>query len=174
MEEEIIGNFDNPKHLERLYRENKSAFKVAFNNIYPEFKDNQIAQVWYERLNFENEEILWGNKKDLFFTVVASVVAGFLAKIPAFTAIEEEFFYPRNISFIVLPLMIAFFFSLPVRTYHHSYHQNRHRDIEEVPHPCNAGCLHPCIGVCRHPCFAEFRVPAAEAHRLLPRTHVRF
>jgi len=109
MKEEIISNLDNPKQLEKLYREDKTTFKRAFNTIYLDIKDKPAAQVWNERLNFENEGISWGINNELIFTVFAALIAGFLAKIPAFTTVTNEFFYPRNIAFIVFPLMIAYY-----------------------------------------------------------------
>ena len=109
MKEEIVNNLDNPKQLEKLYREDKTTFKRAFNTIYPDIKDKQTAQVWNERLNFENEEISWGINKELIFTIVAAFIAGLLAKIPEFSTIKADYFYPRNIAYIVFPLMTAYF-----------------------------------------------------------------
>ena len=36
MREDILTHIDNPKQLEKLYRDNKLAFKSAFNLLYPE------------------------------------------------------------------------------------------------------------------------------------------
>ena len=110
MKEEIISNLNNPKQLEKLYRDDKTNFKRAFDTIYPNFKDKQTAQVWNERLNFENEELSLRFKKDLIFTIIAIFIAGILAQIPEFTTIKADYFYPRNIAFIVFPLMTAYFF----------------------------------------------------------------
>lgn len=109
MKEEIINNLDNPRQLEKLYRENKATFKREFNLIFPDIKESPTAQIWNERLNFENEEISWGKSNELTFVIVASFIAGLIAKIPEFTAIKADFFYPRNIAFIVFPLLIAYF-----------------------------------------------------------------
>ena len=105
----IKDNLVNPQKLEKLYQENKTAFKREFNIIYPEVKDNLAAQAWHERLNFESEEISWGTKGELMFVVIASVIAGILAKIPAMYAIREDLFYQRNIAFIVIPLLAGYF-----------------------------------------------------------------
>jgi len=109
MKEEILNNFDNPAELEKLYRENKLLFKKEFNSVYPEIKEHISAQIWNERLNFENEEISWGKTNELNFVIVLSLLAGFLAKIPQFTGISPEYFYPRNLSFIVFPFLILYF-----------------------------------------------------------------
>jgi hypothetical protein len=109
MKDEILANLNNPRQLEKLYRENKPAFQRAFKVLFPELKDNPLVGFWNERLNYENEEISWGTGKDLVFVLVASLLAGIIAKLPAILQIDEEFFYPRNIGFIVFPLLIAYF-----------------------------------------------------------------
>jgi len=37
---EILHNLDNPKQLEKLYREDASSFRKEFNQIYPGHQDN--------------------------------------------------------------------------------------------------------------------------------------
>lgn len=109
MREEIINNLENPRQLEKLYRDNKSAFKREFNLIFNDIQENPAAQVWNERLNFENEEISWGTNNELIFIIVAALIAGLIAKIPDLTTIKADYFYPRNIAFIVFPLLTAYF-----------------------------------------------------------------
>ncbi len=109
MKEEIISNIENPKELERLYRENKIGFEKEFNLVYPEISDKAMAKFWHERLNFGGGEISWGSRNELLFVVVASFIAGLVAKIPEFISIKEDIFYPRNISFIVFPFLAAYF-----------------------------------------------------------------
>jgi hypothetical protein len=109
MKEEILSNLDNPGQLERLYRADKTTFKRTFTALYPELKHNSLVSFWNERLNFVREEVSWGTSRDLAFVIIASLLAGLIAKLPALFAIEEEFFYPRNIGFIVFPLLTAYF-----------------------------------------------------------------
>ncbi len=106
---EIINNLDNPGQLERLYQNNKTSFKKELNKIYPDIKGSTIAQVWYERLNFENEGISWGVRNELPFVIIASFIAALIAKLPKLVTISDDFFYPRNIGFVVFPLLIAYF-----------------------------------------------------------------
>lgn len=101
MKEEIINNLDNPRQLEKLYRDNKAIFKREFNLIFPDIQESLTAHIWNERLNFDNEEISWGTSNELTFVIVASFIAGLIAKIPEFTAIKEDFFYPRNMAFLL-------------------------------------------------------------------------
>ncbi|MFD2573262.1 hypothetical protein ACFSUS_21650 [Spirosoma soli] len=109
MKAEVVNSLDNPRQLEKLYRDDKVSFKREFNSVYPTIKDNTVAQIWYERLNFENEALSWGSGRELFFVIVASFVAGLIAKLPTFFAINPEYFYPRNIGFIVFPFLMAYF-----------------------------------------------------------------
>ena len=109
MKDEIITHLNNPKELEKIYRTNKVNFKRAFSTLYPELKGNTVADFWHERLNYESDEINWGTGRELIFVIIASLAAGLIAKFPAFFSIKEDFFYPRNIGFIVFPLITVYF-----------------------------------------------------------------
>jgi hypothetical protein len=109
MKNEILTHLNDPGQLEKLYRRNKAPFKQEFSSLYPELRGNALADFWNERLNYENDEINWGTGKELLFVLVAALIAGFIAKIPAMFQIDEEFFYPRNLGFIFLPLLTAYF-----------------------------------------------------------------
>jgi hypothetical protein len=109
MKEEIRAHLNEPGQLERLYRTNKVPFKRAFNTLYPELKGNTLADYWHERLNYENDEINWGTSKELLFMLVASMIAGLIAKLPVIFHIDEDFFYTRNLGFIIFPVLSAYF-----------------------------------------------------------------
>ena len=109
MKNDILLNIDNPRQLEKLYRHNKSGFKQQFNIIYPELKENKIADFWNERLNYESEDLYWGTTRDISFVIIASILAGIIAKLPAFFHLDEEYFYQRNIGFIVFPILSLYF-----------------------------------------------------------------
>src|SRR5688572_6789493 len=109
MKDEILTHINDPRHLEKIYRSNKSNFKRAFSALYPELKGNTLADFWNERLNFETEEINWGSRREFIFLVIASMVAGLIAKLPSFLPISEEYFYPRNIGFVLFPILCGFF-----------------------------------------------------------------
>ncbi|RYZ62701.1 MAG: hypothetical protein EOO14_01445, partial [Chitinophagaceae bacterium] len=109
MKNEILAQIDNPAALEKMYRANKTAFKREFANLYPDLQGNTIANCWQERLQYESDDISWGSRKELVFVIVGALVAGLLAKLPNLTSIDPEFFYPRNIGFIVFPVLLAYF-----------------------------------------------------------------
>jgi len=109
MKDEILTHLNDPGQLERLYRADKATFKREFNALYPQVKDHTLAGYWNERLNFANDEISWGTGKELTIVLIASLLAGLIAKLPVFFSIDEELFYPRNIGFIVFPLLTSYF-----------------------------------------------------------------
>lgn len=109
MQNQILSHLQQPGELEKLYRANKSEFKRAFQAVYPQIQGRDIAEFWQERLRDKADGISWGSQKEHLWVILAILFAGFLAKIPEIFSIDEEWFYPRNISFIVLPLITAFF-----------------------------------------------------------------
>ena len=109
MKNDILLNIDNPHQLEKLYRQNKSGFKQQFSKVYPELKEHKIAEFWNERLNYPSEEVDWGTTRDITFVIIASIIAGLIAKLPAFFKLDEAFFYQRNVGFIVFPMLSLYF-----------------------------------------------------------------
>ena len=106
---EILTKIENPRELEKLYQGNKTAFKTEFNLLYPELTDNKLAEYWNERLNYESPEISWGSKNELIFVIIASLVAGVIAKLPALLNINPESFYQRNAGLIIFPILTTYF-----------------------------------------------------------------
>jgi len=109
MRDGILNHIDSPKELEKLYRDNKAVFKKEFNTIYQNIRDNKVADFWYERINYETSELSWGTGKELTFVIIASLVAGLIAKLPQLLGINEEYFYMRNVGFIIFPLLTIYF-----------------------------------------------------------------
>ena len=110
MKDSIISNINDPKELEKLYRMNPSAFRHEFNLIYPELINTQLADFWNVRLNYENNTESTGSKRgELKFVIIASLFAAIIAKIPYFFQVDENFFYMRNIGFIVFPVLTFYF-----------------------------------------------------------------
>ena len=109
MKDEILKNLEDLKNLESLYRQNKNSFKKDFLSLYPEIRNNTIAAVWYERLNYSDPAFSWGKKRDLIFIIISCLLAFVIAKIPEFTNIPKVFFYTRNIAFIFVPFLILNF-----------------------------------------------------------------
>ena len=107
--EAILASLRDPSQLEALYRRDRSTFKRTFTALYPEVEEYATAQCWKARLDHAGPGISWGGGAELAFVIIAALIAGTLAKLPQFTPLDEEFFYPRNIGFIVLPVLTAYF-----------------------------------------------------------------
>jgi len=105
----IRTHLDQPAQLEQLYRNDKNGFKQAFNSLYPDIREHIIAQYWHERLNFTGTASAWGTRQDLVFVLIAAAIAGCITKFPAIFGFNEEFFYSRNIGFIIFPPLTAYF-----------------------------------------------------------------
>lgn len=109
MRDKILLNLENPGQLEKLYQENKPGFRSAFNSLYPDFPDKTLAEFWHHRLHYDTPGISWGSYQEILLVIGFSLIAGLLAKIPALFPINEEFFYPRNLGFLVFPFLIGYF-----------------------------------------------------------------
>lgn len=109
MKDKILTNLNDPRQLEELCRSNKANFKKNFNALYPEIKDSTPASFWYARLNFEIADSNPVTGKDMPFIIMACIIAGFIAKIPAMLNIDKDLFYARNAGFIVFPLLTVYF-----------------------------------------------------------------
>jgi len=106
MQNKIKEAIDMPEILEQLYRSDKKAFAKAFYDILPEIPVDKTVEIWKARLNFEQDKAA-GRKfssTDLLFVVIASLVAGFLIKIPQLFDINVDkfFFYEKNTGMIML------------------------------------------------------------------------
>lgn len=110
MPESIKQNLDKPILLEKLYRDNNRAFKKEFNLIYPEIKYSPAAEAWNARLNFEADTVRWGTGRELLVVLGLCFIAGLIAKIPDFTGLTQEYYYPRNVAFILFPMLSVYFF----------------------------------------------------------------
>ncbi|GMQ24716.1 DUF4153 domain-containing protein [Algoriphagus sp. oki45] len=109
MKDLIRSHLAEPAELEKLYRKNKSEFKSAFNSIYPDIQKEPLAEFWNSRLNYESESVGWGKSSDWIFILTATAIAYLIAKLPTIFGWDEEFFFPRNLGFIVFPFVSAYF-----------------------------------------------------------------
>ncbi len=106
---QIQNNINSPSLLEKLYRSDKPTFKSEFNAIYPQIQHNPIAQAWHERLHYDDSRMPWGITKDWIIIILASLLAGLIAKIPQLFSIDATVFYTHNSGFIVFPILTAYF-----------------------------------------------------------------
>lgn len=109
MKDEILAFINDPGQLEKMYRSNKTLFKKEFALIYPQVTGNPIADTWNERLNFETDSINFGGIREVLIIISLALLAGFIAKIPSIFSLDEEVFYPRNIGFVIFPVLAGYF-----------------------------------------------------------------
>ncbi len=109
MKNQIKENLNQAAKLEQLYRSNPAAFKRAFTEVYPEIQSELSAQIWIERLRTQPDEITWGSSKDWTFVGVFALLAAFFMQLPDLFSISHDYFFPRNIAFIVMPGLAGYF-----------------------------------------------------------------
>lgn len=121
MRQQILNHLEDPDQLEKLYRSNSSEFAKVFNSVFPEIKDDKLAQYWHARLSYERSEISWGTKNDWIFILLASLVAGLMAKIPAIFQIKPEFFIHATLALSFSQLWLAILFGNEIFLCHEYY-----------------------------------------------------
>lgn len=105
MSDTIKSHLSNPEMLEKLFRNDRKAFKSEFDRIYPEIETTEAAKFWKARLDAEN-------KSDIIKTFALSEIAtvgalcilvAFLIKIPSLFNLgySDEIFYMKNAALIV-------------------------------------------------------------------------
>ena len=107
MENEIKKNISNPSALESLYRSNPAAFSRAFEAAYPQISHEVAAQIWQERLAVSSTS--WGSKNDWILLGTFAVLAGFFMQLPDLGHWSHDRYFPRNMSFFVMPGIGAYF-----------------------------------------------------------------
>ncbi|MHA8106920.1 hypothetical protein [Aquirufa sp. 5-AUSEE-100C1] len=111
MKNQIKENLLHPEKLEKLYRGETAQFKQAFQELYPEIQSEIVAQVWKERLGGSSESASWGTKRDWILLAFLAGLAGMFMQLPDWLSISHDFYYPRNLSFFVIPSIGIFFAS---------------------------------------------------------------
>ena len=107
MENQIIQHIAEPALLEQLYRSNPSAFTRAFQAVYPKISSELSAQIWQQRLAVSSTS--WGSKGDWTLLVIIAAFVAFLMQLPDLFSISHDLYFPRNMSFIVMPGIGAYF-----------------------------------------------------------------
>jgi len=111
MNNRLIENIHDAEHLELLYREDKKRFEQEFAEVSGQF-DTDLVSFWKIRLAKEQPQASGGFfTKDLAIMVGISLLTAILVKMPKiFPTITEEFFYMRDVPWIVLNGIILYTF----------------------------------------------------------------
>lgn len=107
MENQIIQHIAEPAVLEQLYRSNPAAFTRAFHAVYPQISSEVSAQIWQQRLSISSTS--WGSKGDWTLLAIIAAIVAFLMQLPDLFSISHDLYFPRNMSFIVMPGIGAYF-----------------------------------------------------------------
>lgn len=116
MKNQIMDAADSPRALEALYRADPEEFRRAFRVAFAGRPDSAILQVWHERLFFagpgevpQSASPRW-RARDIGLTILLSLVAGTLAKLPQFLPmLDDERFYNRNLGGIIAGALMVYF-----------------------------------------------------------------
>jgi len=111
MKNQIKDNLNQAAQLEQLFRSNPATFELAFNEIYPEIQSELSAQIWHERLHATQETASWGSKTDWILLVILAGLAAFFMQVPDLFSISHDFYFPRNMSFFIIPSIGVYFAS---------------------------------------------------------------
>ena len=115
METKIIEAMNSPKELEILYRGNPNEFIQIFPSVLARHPESTILQVWKERLNYELEigkrqtTTPW-SFQNILLLILLTAIGGTVLKLPDyFDALDVLWFYDRNLSFVFIVPLIAYF-----------------------------------------------------------------
>ncbi|MFZ2339947.1 MAG: hypothetical protein WAW07_09550, partial [Bacteroidales bacterium] len=97
-------NLGNPEILEGLYRNDRKAFKTAFDGLFQEIETTDAAKFWKSRLDYDiKPDILKTfTLREIVIVVGTGLLAAFLIKIPTiFSLSDEDSFYFKNAAIII-------------------------------------------------------------------------
>ncbi len=103
----LLENIDNPELLEQLYQESPSEFETHLKNSLENNTESETLKVWGARLSYRPP--ISQRKISLSLLVVLCLVTGIAAKIPAFSFIDGNWYYPRFIPLLVICAPIIYF-----------------------------------------------------------------
>jgi hypothetical protein len=109
MKQQILENINSPAELEKLYRSNKNEFGQAFKHIYETQETTPVLAFWNSRLNYNDNRTSLYSKNEFGLTIILIILAGLIANIVNIKGVNQELFLSRNISFIIIPFVSAFF-----------------------------------------------------------------
>ena len=109
MKEKIIENLNNPSQLEKLYRTDKSEFEQSINDLYNTHSHEPFIQFWKERLSYKEVSSNLFSKNEFWLAFILIIIAGLIANIVNIKGINQELFLSRNLSFIIIPFVSAYF-----------------------------------------------------------------
>lgn len=109
MKAAIIENLNNPTALEKLYQVDKKQFEKSLNELSDENANSAAVQFWKARFSYKEINASLYTKNEFWLAIKLIVIAGLIANIVNIKGINQELFLSRNISFIIIPFVSAYF-----------------------------------------------------------------
>ena len=101
----VKENISQPEELENYYRTDKKSFEADFEEIYSEIEKTDFATFWKIRIDYDKpkQKTSVFIKTDVIVLILASIISGFLIKLPEIINIDLKmfFFYEKNAGIIV-------------------------------------------------------------------------
>ena len=112
MQQEIIQHLHQPARLEEMYRQSPTAFTSSFNELYPEFAGNPVADTWHHRLKYQTtNSFVWGTRREILLLLLLSVISGCCWFLPVWFKLQEESYFQQYLGFILfLPIVLYYFY----------------------------------------------------------------
>lgn len=101
----IEENLNQPQELEKIYRIDSNQFKCLFNQIYPNIEHTDLVQAWYERLNFQENNII---KTELRIAILIALLSGIVSRIILYL-IQQEFIGFINLVGVIMSFIGIYF-----------------------------------------------------------------
>lgn len=109
MKEAIIENLNNPTALEKLYQVDKKQFEQSLNELSDVNANTAAVQFWKARLSYKEINSSLYTKNEFWLAFKLIIIAGLIANIVNIKGINQELFLSRNLSFIIIPFVSAYF-----------------------------------------------------------------
>lgn len=106
--EDILNHLDAPAELERMFRSDRKGFASAFQDWAETAPDHPAFPFWKARMDYAPKPSPV-QREDWFWVIGAALLSGILVRIPEMFDVSPDFFYSRNLSIAILPMIMAYF-----------------------------------------------------------------
>ncbi|SGY87566.1 Putative uncharacterized protein [Moritella viscosa] len=108
----ILEHLNTPEMLEALYQSSPNEFIGDFNQAFETHTESETLKVWHARLNYSNSTANPRTNMPIGILIVLCLIAGFIAKLPTFFHIDDNWYFPRFIPLAVIGTVIFYFLNM--------------------------------------------------------------
>ncbi len=98
-----------PLELEQAYRRDPAAFRSWLDAALLQQPEASLLQAWNARLYYREDPQPQAANNTLLYTVLIATLAWAVAKLPAYVDLDEQWFYPRFLPWVVITGLVSFF-----------------------------------------------------------------